>query len=97
MTTIKTEANQTVFDMAVQHYGTTEAVAEIMSLNTLVNDPHALADAGIDTSEVFYPDIALKTGLTVVIDDNSALRNRNTLKELDSRTITTYDNGKDSF
>ncbi len=97
MKTVKTTSNQTVFDLAVEHYGTIEAVGEIMSLNTLKNDPQALLDADINEVNVFYPDIALPAGFEVIIDENSSYRRPNILKELDGRTITTFDNGKNYF
>lgn len=44
MKIIEVQADQTLLDLAVQHYGTAEGVGEILRLNpTLENDPKRLA------------------------------------------------------
>ena len=44
MKTITVKARQTVYDIALEQYGTCEAVGEILALNPDVgNDPAALA------------------------------------------------------
>lgn len=93
METIKTVQNQTVFDIAVQHYGTGEAVGEIMRNNPgLRNDPAALAELGIDymADSAFYADAALRPNQNVAIDPDSKLRKQSVTRELPG-AVTTFD------
>jgi len=93
MKRIKAKPRQTVFDIALEQYGTADAVEEILRNNSvLVNDPAALIALGIEAigQTDFYPDIALAPGSVVLIDGNSLLRQPNTLKEL-TDDITTFD------
>lgn len=80
------EPNQSLRDIALQHYGTMEAVGEIFTLNcaVLVNDPRALIELGVDVvnDKAFYMDAALEVGLTLAIDDSSGLINKNTVRQL---------------
>lgn len=48
MKTITVEPNQTVFDLAIQYYGTTEGINEILEDNTLENDDTSKIATGID-------------------------------------------------
>lgn len=96
MKTIRTVPNQTIFDVAAKHYGTCEAVAELLSNNPqLRNDPAALAALGIDyvTDAAFYPDAALLTGQDIQIDTDSRILKQSIVKELQNKEINTYDNG----
>ena len=93
MKTIKTLKNQTLYDIATMHYGTCEAVGELLMNNPdLINDPTAMAEQNIDyvNDNGFYPDIALLAGQRVMIDTQSPNMNRNMVKEIYNE-ITTYD------
>lgn len=96
MKTATVKARQTVYDIAIEQYGTCEAVGEIIALNPqIANDPEALVQLGIDSlGEVgFYLDVAVAPGAQLHIDDESDLMRKNTLKELES-DITTYRYGE---
>ena len=93
MKTVTAKANQTVFDMALEQYGTAEAVSEIAGNNPeLKNDPDALVALGIDPlyDSGFYFDVAITPGAAVKIDTNSKLIRSNTVREL-TNEITTFD------
>lgn len=95
MKTIKAQRNQSLRDIALQYYGTQEALGELLTNNPeLKNDPAALSALGIDalSEDGFYVDAALLSGLAVRIDTDSKRVQQSTLKEL-TREITTYDNG----
>lgn len=92
MKTIITEAKQTVYDLAVEHYGTIEAVGELLALNPhLSNDPAALAAVGVDyiTDTSFYIDVAVLPATKLTIDERSRTIKQNITREI-KRTITTY-------
>lgn len=94
---ITTKARQTIFDLALEQYGTCEAIGEILALNPdIANDPRALAARGIDSirDESFYLDVALEPGTELTVDPDSMIRKSNIIKELDT-PITTYDHGTD--
>ena len=93
MKKIKVEPNQTIFDLAVQHYGTAEAVSEILSNNPdLVNDPSALVELGVNTlaKPVFRLDVAVKPGFELRIDDTGKWMNKQTIQKI-TNEITTYE------
>lgn len=95
MTTATVKARQTVYDIALEQYGTCEAVGELLALNPqITNDPEALVQLGIDSiSETgFYLDVAVAPGAQLYIDDDSDLMRKNTLKEI-TTDITTYQYG----
>ncbi len=95
MKTIKVQPNQSLRDIALQYYGTQQALGKLLSDNTeLKNDPSALAALGINalSDDGFYVDVALLAGSTVLIDSESNLVQQSILKEI-TREITTYDNG----
>ena len=88
MTTATVKARQTVYDIALEQYGTCEAVGEILALNPqIANDPEALVQLGIDSIGAVAPGTQLR------IDDESGLMRKNTLKEL-GNDITTYRYGQ---
>lgn len=96
MKTITAKANQTVYDIAVQYYGTAEAVEEIFRNNPdLRNDDRAKIAAGIDAVQdaYFYPDLAVQTGLPVLIETGSPLLKNSITREMND--VTTFDYGKD--
>ena len=91
--TIRATANQTIYDVAVKYYGTTDAVGELLALNPdLRNDPAALAALGIDylADDSFFPDVALAPGLTVTIATGSSLLRQEVARQLRSREINTF-------
>lgn len=93
MKEIKVKRNQTIFDVALEQYGTCEAVGEIMANNPgLRNDPKALTGIGIDAlqEEGFYIDVALERNMTVLIDAESKLIDANTVKGIENE-ITNFD------
>ena len=92
MKTVTAKPNQTIFDIAIEQYGTAEAVSEIIGNNPeLKNAPEALITLGIDPlyDKGFYFDAAILPGTPVKIDTNSQLIRSNTLRELNNE-ITTY-------
>lgn len=80
MKKITVKPNQTVYDIAVEQYGTCEAVGKIMADNPEL----ANADDG------FCFDLALKAGGTLLIDTDSRLMKKNILREID-KDVTTFD------
>ena len=79
MTTATVKARQTVYDIALEQYGTCEALVQL----------------GIDSigETGFYLDVAVAPGTQLRIDDESGLMRKNTLKEL-GNDITTYRYGQ---
>lgn len=76
MKTVEVKDEQTLLDIALQHYGTAEAVGKILSDNPgLANEPSAVVEAGRELG-AFYPDIKLKVGSQVSVDDDSRLMKR---------------------
>lgn len=95
MQTITVKTGQTVYDIALERYGTCEAVGEILALNpAITNDPAALSAMGVDSlsEKEFYLDMAVDPRYKLSVDDQSPLRRKNILKEL-SNDIITYDYG----
>lgn len=93
MKKITVKGNQTIYDIAIEQYGTCEAVSEILTVNAgLLNDEQAKLKLGIDpvNDKAFYFDVALKQGITVLIDTDSRLMNKNVLRNID-KEITTFD------
>ncbi|MBO5579399.1 MAG: hypothetical protein J5952_03140 [Prevotella sp.] len=89
MKTIEVQADQTILDLAVQHYGTADGVGEILRLNpTLENDPKRLAAEGRQM-DAFYPDLRLTPGQQVIIDDGGTVIRKSTVKKM-TRNVTTY-------
>lgn len=89
MKTIEVKDEQILLDIALQHYGTAEAIGEIVANNPgLCNEPSAVVAAGRDLGP-FYPDIKLKVGLQVNIDDESRLVKKTVVKKIET-DITTY-------
>lgn len=93
MKKVTVKANQTVYDIAVEQYGTCEAISEIVTNNPeLVNDEQAKITACIDPvhDKNFYFDLALKMGSGILIDTDSRLIKKNTLREI-NKEVTTFD------
>lgn len=89
MKTIEVENDQLLLDIALQQYGTAEAIGEIVQNNPdLKNDPSAVVESGRELG-AFYPDIKLKVGTQVSIDDDSRLMKKTVVKKI-NRSITTY-------
>lgn len=94
MKTIRTVPNQTLFDVAVKHCGTCDAVAELLADNPgLRNDPAALAALGIDyvADSGFYLDAALLAGQEIRINTDSRTLRQTVVKELQNKEINTFD------
>jgi len=87
MKTIQTENNQTVYDIAVQYYGTVEAVREILSFN-----PDIRNDAKSNNMDVsdFHFDLPVVAGSKLIIDEKSLMMKKNIIKELQKEQITTW-------
>ena len=89
MKTIEVQADQTVLDLAMQHYGTAEGVSEILSLNpSLENDPQRVAEEGREAG-AFDPDLRLTPGQSVLIDDGGTVIKKSVVKKME-RNVTTY-------
>ena len=89
MKTIEVQADQTILDLAMQHYGTADGIGEILRLNpTLENDPKRLAVEG-RLMDAFYPDLRLKPGQSVQIDDAGTVIRKSVVKKM-GRNVTTY-------
>jgi len=95
MKTITVKARQTVYDIALEQYGTCEAVASRARGRAGGGGGGGGGGAqGIDSvSEAgFYLDVAVDKGAQLRIDDDSTLMRKNALKEITSE-ITTYQYG----
>lgn len=93
MKTIKPQPNQTIYDLAIEQYGSCEALAELLTLNPdLRNDTGALSTLGINTLEntQFYPEVALSPECEVRIDTHSRQIDPSVTKKLETE-ITTFD------
>lgn len=80
MKKITVKPNQTVYDIAVEQYGTCEAVGKIMA------DNPELVNTGSD----FRFDLALEAGGTLLVDTDSRLVRKNVIREID-KEVTTFD------
>lgn len=92
MQTIIVKENQTLFDLAVQHYGAAEAVVEILQNNPAIrNDKNALVALGVDylTDTNFYVDAAVEAGFVLQIDTDSKLLNLSITREIGD-DVTTF-------
>lgn len=93
MKTVKVEPNQTVFDLAVQHYGTAEAVQKLLDDNPdIANDASALIALGVDTiaNPAFRLDVAVQPGFVLKIDESSRLIDSRIIQKI-TNEITTYE------
>lgn len=89
MKTIEVKDEQILLDIALQYYGTAEAMGEIIVNNPdLENEPSAVVEAGRSLG-AFYPDIKLAVGSRIRIDDDSRLVRKTVVKKIE-RNITTY-------
>lgn len=87
MKTILTADNQTISDVAVQHYGTIQATKEILTLNPQIeNEPKGY---NIEGNE-FHFDLPVKVNSLLTIDENSSLINKNLLKQI-NEPVTTFE------
>ena len=91
MKTITVEPNQTIFDLAVQYYGTTEGINEILGNNTLENDDTSKIAAGIDpvSDKNFYVDLPVKPGTTIIINTGSKLVKNSVTRDI-TTSVTTF-------
>lgn len=92
MKTVKVKPNQTIYDIALEWYGTCEAVGEILANNPDIrNDTAALTALGIESvgESDFYLDVAVDPGADILIDTASPFMRANIVKEI-KRDITTF-------
>lgn len=94
MKTIKVEPNQTLYDLAVQYYGTVDGVEELMALNPgLQNDPKALTELGINTANqenAFRFDVAVAPGSVLAFDETSKTIDDKVVRKIENQ-VTTYE------
>lgn len=92
MKRVTAKANQTIYDVAIEQYGTCEAVGKLMQDNPdMENDLQAVTEAGIEESDrSFYFDLPLPEGSTLLVDTDSRLIEKNILREI-GKDVTTYD------
>jgi hypothetical protein len=94
MTTIQSIENQTIFDIAIKHYGNLEAVEEILTNNPLLmNDPEICSKNNVP----FYPDqfdlaMPIRTNTYIYINETSSLMNQKIVRELANVDIISFDN-----
>lgn len=90
MRIIKSLKNQTIWDVAIQYYGTAEAVSELLELNPqLQNDLSSVINSGyIVDSTMFYIELPLKEGSSIKINEDSFWVRRDVLKEIEEDIIT---------
>lgn len=94
MKKVTVKRNQTIYDIAVEQYGTCEAIPEIIANNpNLDNDEQAKISLGIDASKDkdFYFDLPLKQGSIVLIDTDSRSLKKNIIREINNKEVTTFD------
>lgn len=93
MKTITVKPNQTIHDIAVEQYGTCEAVPGILENNPGIrNDKEALKKLGIDylDNPPFYIDAPVEVGLSLQVDTSSRLIKNSVTREITS-DVTTFD------
>lgn len=89
---VTVKANQTIFDLAAQYYGTCEAASEIVCNNPeLTNEDAAKTAVGIDAinDDSFYFDLPVKTGTVIKIDTDSRLLQKSVIKQIQT-DVTTF-------
>lgn len=90
------KANQSLRDIAITHYGTLEAIGEIVTLNEAIlkNDPKALVDLGIDYlhDHALYLDVALAPGIIIEVNDRGRTVDQNIIRDLTTEQ-TKYEYG----
>jgi len=85
MKTITTTENQTIFDIAVQHYGNVEAVQEILQLNPqITNDTKGY---NVDDN-IFQFDLPVRSNSQLTIDEDSIYLKKDVLREINETVIT---------
>lgn len=94
MKTVKVKPNQSLFDLAAEHYGTLEALSELLENNPdLENDASALNKAGVSTMGTGVPfrlDVAVKPNFPLRIDETSRLMDGKIIQKINNE-ITTYE------
>lgn len=91
MKTVTVKPNQTIFDIAVENYGTCEAIGEILRNNpALANEDRAKTAVGIDpiNDKSFYFDLPLKSGSTLFVDTDSRLIKNSVIREINTEVTT---------
>ncbi len=90
MKTINTIKNQTVFDVAVQHYGAVDMFVKVIELNPhLKNDYSAAIEAGVpfenDVLDLSYP---VMEGTEIIIE--TAMVNIKIAQELKDKEVISF-------
>jgi hypothetical protein len=93
MRTIVTVKNQTIFDIAVQEYGNVAAWEEILKINPDIRNDYS---AALASGVIYYPDefdfaYPISEGSKIIVDSESLLLNSNYLRELNSKTVISFD------
>lgn len=89
MKTVSIQENQTLLDVALQYYGSAEAISDILQHNPgLKNPASALVKEGRPLGRL-YPDIKLEPGFRLRIDDDSRLQKKTVVKKI-TNDVTTY-------
>lgn len=92
MKTIRVKPNQTLYDIAIENYGTCEAISEILKKNPhICNDKTSLAALGIETTGKvdFYLDAALQVDQELHIDTDKKTILNSVIREINT-DVTTY-------
>lgn len=92
MKTITVKPNQTIYDIAVENYGTCEAIGEILKNNPILkNEDNAKTAVGIDAiaDKSFYFDLPLKADSTLLIDTDSRAIKNSVVREINT-DVTTF-------
>jgi hypothetical protein len=92
MKTVEALRNQTVFDIAAQHYGNTAAFEEILELNPGIrNDFTNIPDEEIVDRSEFDFAFPVMEGMGIIINENSEMMRLNVLRELNGVQIISFD------
>lgn len=93
MLTKTTNKNQTIIDLAVQHYGNAEAVVEILANNKgLLTDYQAYVENNKEyESRVINLGLPFLEGQSILIDTNSPYYNKKTVNNLAGSHLCSFD------
>jgi len=94
MLILKTGKNQTIFDLALQYYGTTEAIEEILKNNShLLTDYAAMQENNIPfQSDVIDLSLPFIEGQILYIDSESSYYQNKLVSEFKNSSISSFDN-----
>ena len=92
MKVITVKQNQTIFDLAIENYGSCEAISEILNNNPNIrNDKTALTALGINylTDGAFYLDAPVEPGFELQVNPDSQFIKTSVTKEI-TNEVTTF-------